>query len=383
LPLAITKTRARKIKAEFIKLQPVDLQYTVLANFTVEYPVPLEMKFFQEGTVKTIKAREGDELAKGQIIIELDDFKARQEYIISQKELEAAEIKLKNAREEILPKLEEKLKKLKADLDQAESMVKRYRKLEKEGGITLVQLEKVENDYLRISSEYNQIKLELDSFSRSGTLPYLENQVAIARARMELARQALDNTRVVAPYDGKLLKIYVQVGQKVNLYEPAARFIEKSPWILVLNIDQKDLPFLRVGLPAWVVMDAYPDKKLKGETVYVCTEVDKEKNTCEIRLQIIDEAAFIRHGMTGSAEILAGRYEKVLAVPARFIKKASDGDYVWVWENDQARLVKVRATPVGERWAIIENLPESTIVVDAGLEARADKISPHKEVTIQ
>jgi len=383
LPLVITKTRARKIKAEFIKLQPVDLQYTVLANFTVEYPVPLEMKFFQEGTVKTIKAREGDELAKGQIIIELDDFKAQQEYIISQKELEAAQIKLKNAREEILPKLEEKLKKLKADLDQAESMVKRYRKLEKEGGITLVQLEKVENDYLRILSEYNQVKLEIDSFSRSGTIPYLENQVAIARARMELARQALTNTRVVAPYDGKVLKIYVQVGQKVNLYEPAARFIEKSPWILVLNIDQKDLPFLRVGLPAWVVMDAYPDRKLKGETVYVCTEVDKEKNTCEIRLQILEEAPFIRHGMTGSAEILAGRYEKVLAVPARFIKKASDGEYVWVWENDRARLVKVRAIPVGERWTLIENLPESTIVVNAGLEVRADKISLHKEVTIQ
>mgnify|MGYP000188669325 CR=1 FL=1 len=383
LPLTISKTRTQKIKADFIKLKPVDLQYTILANFTVEYPVPLEMKFFQEGTVKAIRVREGDELAKGQIMIELDDFKAQQEYIISQKELEAAEIKLKNAREEILPKLEEKLKKLEADLAQAESMVKRYRKLEKEGGITLVQLEKVENDYLRISSEYNQIKLEIDSFSSSGTIPYLENQVAIARSRMELARQALANTRIIAPYDGKVLKIYVQVGQKVNLYEPAARFLEKSPWILVLNIDQKDLPFLRVGLPAWVIMDAYPDRKLHAETVYVCTEVDKEKNTCEIRLQILDDVPFIRHGMTGSAEILAGKYEKVLAVPTRFVKKALDGDFVWIWKNNQARLVKVKATPVGERWAIIENLPESTIVVDAGLEARADKISLHKEVSIQ
>ncbi len=145
----ITKEKNVKFKADFIRLKPIDLQYTILANFTVEYPVPLEMKFFQEGTVKAIKAREGDNLTKGQIIIELDDFKARQEYIISQKELEAAEIKLKNAREEILPKLEEKLKKLKADLAQAESMVQRYRKLEKEGGISRAQLETVENDYLR------------------------------------------------------------------------------------------------------------------------------------------------------------------------------------------------------------------------------------------
>ena len=378
----ITKEKTVKFKADFIRLKPIDLQYTILANFTVEYPVPLEMKFFQEGTVKAIKAREGDNLTKGQIIIELDDFKARQEYIISQKELEAAEIKLKNAREEILPKLEEKLKKLKADLAQAESMVQRYRKLEKEGGISRAQLETVENDYLRISSEYNQTKLEIDSFKSSGSLPYLESQVAIARARMELARQALDNTRVVAPYDGKVLKIYVQVGQKVNLYEPAARFVEKSPWILVLNVDQKDLPFLRVGLPAVVTTDAYPGKKLNAETVYVCTEVDKEKNTCELRLQIIDEATFIRHGLTGSAEILAERYEKVLAVPARFVKKAPDGHYVWVWENGQARLVQVQTTSVGERWAIIEGLPESTILVDAGLEAKADKISLYKEVFI-
>lgn len=159
LAFIMTKSGKRRIKADFIKLKPVDLQDTILANFTVEYPVPLEMKFFQEGTVKAIKAKEGDDLAKGQIIIELDDFKAQQENIISQKELEAAEIKLKNAREEILPQLEEKLRKLKADLAQAELMVKRYRKLEKEGGITRVQLEKVENDYLRALSEYNQTKI--------------------------------------------------------------------------------------------------------------------------------------------------------------------------------------------------------------------------------
>lgn len=180
IPLAfiITRSRAGKLQADFIRLKPVDLQYTILANFTVEYPVPLEMKFFQEGTVKAIKVKEGDELTKGQIIIELDDFKARQEYIISQKELEVAEIKLKNAREEILPKLGEKLKKLEADLAQAELMIKRYRKLEKEGGITRAQLEKVENDYLRASSEYNQTRLEIDSFTRSGMIPNLENQVA-------------------------------------------------------------------------------------------------------------------------------------------------------------------------------------------------------------
>ncbi|MGQ9579311.1 MAG: efflux RND transporter periplasmic adaptor subunit [Candidatus Aminicenantales bacterium] len=385
IPLAfiITRSRAGKLQADFIRLKPVDLQYTILANFTVEYPVPLEMKFFQEGTVKAIKAKEGDDLPKGQIIIELDDFKAQQEYIISQKELEVAEIKLKNAREEILPNLEEKLKKLEADLAQAELLVKRYRKLEKEGAITRAQMEKAENDYLRASSEYNQTKLEIDSFSRSGAIPNLENQVAISRARLELARQTLANTRVVAPYAGKVLKIYVQVGQKVNLFESAVRFVEKSPWILVLNIDQKDLPFLRVGLPAWVVMDAFPDKKLKGQTVYVCTEVDKEKNTCEIRLQILEDAPFIRHGLTGSAEILAKRYEKVLAVPGRFIKKTPDKDFVWVWENNEARLVEVQTITVGDRWVIIKNLPESTIVVDASLGAKADKISLHKEIFIQ
>ena len=383
LVLVMTKSRAGKIQADFIRLKPVDLQYTILANFTVEYPVPLEMKFFQEGTVKAVKAKEGDDLTKGQIIIELDDFKAQQEYIISQKELEVAEIKLKNAREEMLPQLEEKLKKLEADLAQAELMVKRYRKLEKEGGITRVQLEKVENDYLRASSEYNQTKLEIDSFSRSGTIPHLEKQVAISRARMTLARQTLANTQVVAPYAGRVLKIYVQVGQKVSLFESAVRFVEKSPWILVLNIDQKDLPSLRLGLPAWVAMDAFPEKKLKGETVYVCTEVDKEKNTCEIRLQILDDAPFIRHGMTGSAEILAKRYEKVRAVPARFVKKAPDGNFVWVWENNQARLVEVQTIAVGERWVIIESLPESTIVVDASLDTKADRISLHKETAIQ
>lgn len=383
LSFLFIKTRSVKLKADYIKLKPIGLQYTILASFTVEYPMPLEMKFFQEGTVKSINAKEGQYLVKGQIILELDDFEANREFIISQSELKAAEYKLKNAREEILPRLEERLKKLKADLAQAESMFNRYRKLEEQGGITRVQLEKVENDYLRVLSEYNQTKLELESFTKSGTIPYLEKQVEIARARMELARQKLNNTKIIAPYDGQVLKIYVQVGQKVNMFESAVRYVEKSPWILVLKVDQKDLPFLKVDLPASVVFDAFPDKKLKAETVYVCPEVDKEKNTCEIRLQITEEADFIRHGMTGSAEILAKRYEKVLALPARFVKITPEGNFVWVWENDRVRLTKVQTTSVGERWVIIENLPESTIVVDADLNSKPEKISLHHEVTIK
>lgn len=369
----------RKKEVAFFILKPVDFDYTILASCSVGYPKPLDLSFQQEGVVKEIQVKEGDQVKKGQILIQLDDFKQRQQLAIDQNLLKSIELKLQNAREEILPNLKEKLKEAELNLQQAKSLLDRYRQVEAAGGVTRSDLDKAEKEFEKAQARFNQAKTELDNFEKSGLLASLQNELEIARSRLELAQRNLEETVLKAPFDGKVIKIDVQVGERVTAGRRVLTMIEDKKWNFVLNADQKELPFLKPGLKAYVVLDAFPEKKIESEIVYVCTEVNRETNTCELRIEVREDVSFIKFGMAGKAEILAKRFEQVLAFPYRLVKKGPEGEFVWLWDDGQAKKQAIDYQRVGERLAVAQNLRAGQIILDAPAEANPKKLKTGKK----
>lgn len=364
----------RKKEFEYFILEPRDFDYTVLASCSVGYPKPLDMTFQQEGTVREVLVKEGDPVKKGQVLVQLDDFKQKQQVSIDQSSVKSIELRLQNAREEMLPNLREKLREAEINWQQARSTLDRYRKLESAGGVTRSDLERVENEYKKAESRLNQARTELENFEKSGLLASLQNELEMARSRLELSRRNLEETSLRAPFDGKILNIDVQTGERVTPGKRALTMLEEKRWNFVLNADQRELPFLKPGLKAFVVLDAFPDRKIEAEVVYVCTEINRETNTCELRIEVREDVSFIKFGLAGKAEILAERFEQALVFPVRLVKKGPEGEFVWLWEGNQAKQQKIDYRRVGERLAIARNLKPGQIILDAPAEANPRRI---------
>ena len=370
----------RKTEADHYVLRPIDLNYTILANCTVDYPRPLDMSFQAGGIILAVEVADGERVSHGQTLVRIDDFEARRNLAIREDNLRSAELKLKNAQDEVLPSLAEKLRETEVVRDQAARTLKRFREIEAAGGISKAEVEKADREYQTALSRYNQQKLELDNYSRSGRLADLAYQVSIAQAQLELAQRDLENTRLTAPFEGTVIKVDVQPGERAIPAMRAVTLLESASWQLVLNVDQKELPFLKPDLTAVVTMDAYPETKIDGHVSYVCSEVDKERNTCELRIEIPRDVAFIKSGMAGKAEILAAKYEKALALPSRFVKRDAGRPYVWTWDGRSAERVGAAARPVGERWVLLDGFAEGAILLDAAFDAPAARLKPGREV---
>jgi hypothetical protein len=113
---------------------------------------------------------------------------------------------------------------------------------------------------------------------------------------------------------------------------------------------------------------------------YVCSKVDKERNTCELRVEIPRNVSFIKSGMAGKAEILAAKYEQALALPARFVKTESGRPYVWTWDGRKAGRTAAAIKPVGERWVLVEGIAADTVFLDAAVDAQAARLKPGREI---
>jgi HlyD family secretion protein len=349
--------------ADYYTLKPLDINYTILASCSVKYPKPLDINLESSGKVLKVLVHDGSIVRKGVLLVQLDDFNERQNLQINQQALASTRLKIKNARDEELPKLHEQEAQLKSDLQIAQNDRGRIKRLVESGVLARVDLENAENRYQKALSAYNQVKLTLDSYEKSGTIAALEQQVNSQQAQVELARKAVEDKKIFAPFNGTVSKVNVQRGESLQIGTIVLTLIEKSPWVLESEVDQKDLPFLETNLKAVVAFDAFPQDRVQADVVFVCALIDSQKGTCNLKFEVKENKSYIKYGMSGTAEINAGFYKQKLALPSRFVERKDGAAYAWCWNGKIAERIKLDYGQLGEQWIVVKNLTNGTKII--------------------
>jgi HlyD family secretion protein len=347
-------------------LKRTDVDYKILASCTVSFPEPYEMAAKAEGDVVRIPVAEGQQVKKGDLLVQVDDFKEKQNLTIAANNYENIKLKLVNAKEETYPRLKEQLNDVASVLAEAQNLADRTQSLFDAGAVAKVELEKAKTKLETAQARFNQARLQLDSYARSGAAAELINQLNILNAQVELARRAVGEKQLLAPYDCTVIKLDVKGGETVMVGKKVVTILEKKPWVLETNVDQKELSFLETGLPCFVVFDAYPAEKVKARISLVCSVIDYAKGTCNLKLQVAENKPFIKHGMTGNVEISGKRVENVnvhvLALPSKYILREKGGNFVLVKTSEGTEKTAVEFTPIGEKWVSVKNIPEGSMI---------------------
>ena len=324
----------RRPGGETFVLKRIDVDYKILASCTVSYPEPYTMTAKAAGDVVRIAVGEGQAARRGDLLVQIDDFRERQNLAIAASNYESAKLKLVNSREEVYPRLREQLNDAGASLAEAQNHADRIDALYKAGAVSKVEWERAATALDAARARYNGIKLQVDSYARSGAAADLINQLNGLNAQLELARRTVADKRFTAPYDCTVVKLDVQPGEAVAAGQKVVTVLERTPWVLETSVDQKELAFLETGLPCHVVFDAFPAERVPARVSLVCAVIDLDKGTCSLKLQVAADRPFIKHGMTGSVEIagkrLAGVNVAVLALPTRFLLRENGAGFVLV-----------------------------------------------------
>jgi membrane fusion protein (multidrug efflux system) len=210
------------------------------------------------GTVLTIHADDADLVKAGQVLVELD---ASDKHIA----LEQAEADLAQAVRDVRvmfatrAQLDAELAVRQAELDRAQSDVKRRESLTDRGLIPREELDHA-NDELRSARAALQAAAQTLSATRAridGTT--IENHPTVARAaaRLKDAYLAVQRTTLRASVSGHVAKRGVQVGQRV---EPGMALMAIVPledlWVEA-NFKEVQLRRMRIGQSAHVTADLY------------------------------------------------------------------------------------------------------------------------------
>ncbi|HMA28589.1 MAG TPA: efflux RND transporter periplasmic adaptor subunit [Thermoanaerobaculia bacterium] len=185
------------------------------------------------------------------------------------------------------------------------------------------------NFQAHIESEQNLQKAQLALDSAKANVHADERRIEQARANLLANKDSLKKTTITSPIDGVVTAKPVEQGENAivgTMNNPGTVLLTVSDMSVVegeMEIDETDIPHVKVGQTAKLTFDAYPDKKFDG----VVTEIggspitksalgtDSSAVNFKVKVEVKNPPSNIRPGFSVSGKIETDRRASALAIP--------------------------------------------------------------------
>ncbi|HMD44070.1 MAG TPA: efflux RND transporter periplasmic adaptor subunit [Candidatus Acidoferrum sp.] len=167
---------------------------------------------------------------------------------------------------------------------------------------------------------------------------------------------------IVAPISGVITDQQVTNASGVQGLSGANPFTisDLSDVWVVCDVYENDLANVHLGELADIRLNAYPDKLLKGRISNIGPILDPNVRTAKVRVQVDNPEGLMRIGMFVTASFEGPKKQRFAVVPAPAILHLHDRDWVYVPAgNGKFRRVEVKAGA---------NLPNKMQAISSGIE---------------
>lgn len=193
----------------------------------------------------------------------------------------------------------------------------------------------------------------------------LQSAVTQARSSYENTLDLLNDTRITAPFDGVIERVYVDTYQRVASGETIVRIVNPVSTTVGFTAPENLVSLLDSPTTEYEVrFDAWPEHSFRAQIKsFARTSSDALGFPVSLRLVDVDTKRFkISPGMTCMARVITVTDSEAVSIPLTAIyAPTSGGEYVWVVGKDSS--VHLRSVVLGALST------DSTVVVTKGLKA--------------
>ena len=185
-------------------------------------------------------------------------------------------------------------------------------------------------------------------------------------------------TSVPAPIDGVVTERLANVGLNVDQATKLFTIVDLSSVWVVANLYEKDFAYVRVGSPATVTTNAYPDLELQGRVSYIDPQVSPETRTAKVRIEVPNARNELRLGMYAETLVGDGGGASTPMIPRGAVQNVGDRTVVYLVNPKEPgtfveREVRLGAA-TGDRVSVLVGVQAGDVVVgEASFSVRAER----------
>jgi HlyD family secretion protein len=301
------------------------------------------------------------------------------------------------------------VKQAKTNMDVAQKDVERKQTLFEQGAIPKNQLEQAQNAYMSALTQYNAA-LQNQAMQNEGARPedvsvaqqavssaqeqvrqakaqqkldVLYNdqvnaaQAAVqsARASVDVARQAIADAEIRAPFSGRIAGKPAQPGQIVGPGTTIARVVGSSGAYFEGQVPETEITKVKTGSPVTVTINALPGKSFSGHVAAINPVGSDVGRLFNVRVSFDTISAEVSPGMFARGSITLRTIPSAIMVPATSVVQNSGRQVVFVMNGADAvkPLPVTTGLRVGDEIQITTGLAPGEKVVIRGQENLNEK----------
>ena len=206
---------------------------------------------------------------------------------------------------------------------------------------------------------------EADFRRMEADLAVREADVLAVTARRDLARKALEDAVVRAPFAGIVAERLAEPGEMLKPDSVVARIVEVSRLRLVLNVPEASAGDVKEGQAVAFTVAALPGSRFQGTIRHVGAAVRKSARDLVVEAEVDNRDGRLRPGYFADAKI-ASKESPGLVVPASALHVDGPRRSVFVVVSDTAEERLVEVGEPGEGWVEVHRgLSQADKVVTA------------------
>ncbi|HEV8660106.1 MAG TPA: efflux RND transporter periplasmic adaptor subunit [Thermoanaerobaculia bacterium] len=296
--LGLTRRDKNVTPVAFGKVERLDLTSKVTSNGRLDAKRKVDLSANIMGQIVNLAVREGDVVKKGDFLLQID-----QKQLAASAQGAAASLQALFSDREAA----------RANAAEAQRNFERARKNYNDKIIPLADMERTRS--------------LLDA--ANANVAAIERRIDQSRANLAAANDTLSKTTMRAPMDGIVTALPVEEGEVAvigTMNNPGTKLLtiaDMSVVEAVMEVDETDIPSVKVGQHANVTIDAYPNKTFSGTVTEVGSSPITQTGQTggsqavnfEVKVQVDNPPPDVRPGFSCSADIITGTRTKAIAIP--------------------------------------------------------------------
>ena len=199
-------------------------------------------------------------------------------------------------------------------------------------------------DFDRSRTQAEAARRQYDIARNSAVQQY--QSLLAAQARLTLARKALTDTVVRAPFAGAVEQRFVSVGDYVSRGTKAVSVVRMDPMRVELTVPGQYLASLAAGRTVSLEVDAYPGRTFTGKIRYVSPSLKADSRALVIEAVVPNGTGELKPGLFATAQIEQASATPAILVPATAIRTTTGTSRVYVVSS--AGTVEERIVTTGQ-----------------------------------
>lgn len=228
---------------------------------------------------------------------------------------------------------EKEVESAKAQFDLAKSTYNRFAKLKQRGVISKQKYDEVKSNFLSARANYLAVEEKLQA---------LKQKLRQTQAMVDEAKTYLSYTKIRAPFNGKIIKKFVDIGDSVAPGSPLVEIQINDTYQIKCNVPENYINNLQVGQ---AVKTEVLGREIISKVNTIVPLGDELSRSYEVKLDI-DSYDFLRPGMYANVFVPI-KEKKMILLPKTAI--VSHGQITGIFIVDKDNIIHFRVVRLGRK----------------------------------